>query len=106
MYFVLQKHEVSSGKKLYVAKGNFFAAHSDKDLSIALVGGLMNYCCGALGRSIMLQFEGPCTVYTQSRNPMDLKRMQEAARRAQQQKNQNGNDQGGDGAGGHDGGGH
>ena len=89
-----QKHEVDQGKKLYVARGNFFAAHSDKELGIALVGGLMNFCCGALGRSIMLEFEGPCTVYTQSRNPMDLKRMQEAARRAQNQQQNNGSDGG------------
>lgn len=100
-YGFLEKHDVDQGKKLYVARGNFFAAHSDKELSIALVGGLMNFCCGALGRSIMLEFEGPCTVYTQSRNPMDLKRMQEAARRAQQQQNNGG---GNGGAGGDAGG--
>jgi len=37
-------------------------------------------------KSVILKFRGPCTVYTQSRNPQDLKRMQEFAKNKQNQQ--------------------
>ena len=70
---------------MYVAKGNFFAGHAEQGLSVTMVGGCANFCCGASWRAIVLQFDGPCTIYTQSRNPMDLLRLQMAARKAQAQ---------------------
>jgi len=85
-YGMIERHDVPDGKELYVARGNFFAGHIDKDLEIGLVGGLMNFCCGAGWRSVILKFKGPCTVYTQSRNPEDLRRMQEFARTKQGQE--------------------
>jgi len=79
-YGVLERNDVPEGKELYVGKGNFFAGHASKDLEVGLVGGFMNFCFGAGCKSIILKFKGPCTVYTQSRNPQDLRRLQEAAR--------------------------
>jgi len=93
-YGMLERHDVGENKELYVARGNFFAGHADKDLEIGMIGGCMNLCFGAGMRSIILKFKGPCTVYTQSRNPEDLRRMQEYARLKQQQQ------QGGRGGGG------
>jgi len=37
----------------------------------------------------LLKFRGPCTVYTQSRNPQDLRRLQEYAARKQYEEDQN-----------------
>jgi uncharacterized protein (AIM24 family) len=90
-YGMLERHDVPEGKELYVAKGNFFAGHASKDLDVGLVGGCMNLCFGAGWKSVVLVFKGPCTVYTQSRNPEDLRRMQEYARnkRAAQEGGQN-----------------
>jgi len=90
-YGMLERHDVPEGKELYVGKGNFFAGHASKDLDVGLVGGCMNFCCGAGSKAIILKFRGPCTVYTQSRNPEDLRRLQEAnARRQGQEQGQGG----------------
>merc|ERR1711964_627782 len=72
-YGYLKRHDIPTGRKLSVAAGLFFACHSEQSLSCEIVGGLKNYCCGT--KAICLGFEGPCTVYTQSRNPNDLRRM-------------------------------
>jgi len=55
----------------------------------------MNLCCGAGMKSIILKFRGPCTVYTQSRNPEDLRRLQEYAARKQEEEGQNQGNAGG-----------
>ena len=94
---MLEKHEVPGGKKMYVGNGNFFLAHSDRDLSVTMVGGCANLCCGAGWKSIVFEFEGPCTVYTQSRNPMDLKRLQTAGQQQAQKDQQEQGQDGGDG---------
>jgi len=94
-YGMIERHDVPQGKELYVARGNFFAGHINKDLEIGLVGGLMNFCCGAGWKSIILKFRGPCTVYTQSRNPEDLRRLQEYAARKQEEEGQNQGNAGG-----------
>jgi uncharacterized protein (AIM24 family) len=83
-YGMLERHDVPQGKELYVAGGNFFAGHIQNDLMLGVVGGFSNFCCGAGWKSIILKFIGPCTVYTQSRNPEDLKRMQEYAIKKEQ----------------------
>jgi len=97
-YGMIERNDVPAGKKLYVSNGNFFAAHSDRELDVTMIGGLPNFCCGAGWKSIVFQFEGPCTVYTQSRNPMDLKRLQTAGAKAQakQQQDNGGGPDGGD----------
>lgn len=83
-YGMLERHDIPEGKEMYVAKGNFFAGHASKDLEVGLVGGFMNLCFGAGWKSVILKFRGPCTVYTQSRNPEDLRRLQEFARNKRQ----------------------
>lgn len=79
-YGMLERHELPEGKSMYVARGSFFAGHSDRPLNVTMVGGCCNFCCGASWRSIVFKFEGPCVVYTQSRNPQDLRRLQEIAK--------------------------
>jgi uncharacterized protein (AIM24 family) len=96
-YGMLERHDVPEGKEMYVAGGNFFAGHMNTDLDVGLVGGFMNFCCGAGWKSIVLKFRGPCTVYTTSRNPDDLRRMQEFAKNKQQQQ-EKGTDSGNGGA--------
>lgn len=108
-YGMLERHDVPGGKTFMVSGGNFFAAKADQSLDLALAGGCMNFCCANFDpwecgtslnfRAICFTFTGPCTVYTQSRNPMDLIRMQKAAQEeAQQDQNGEGADAGGDGA--------
>jgi len=94
-YGMLERHDIADGKEMYVAGVNFFAGHINNDLEVGLVGGLMNFCFGAGWRSIILKFKGPCTVYTQSRNPEDLRRMQEFAKQKQNQQEGNGTQEGG-----------
>jgi uncharacterized protein (AIM24 family) len=99
-YGMLERHDIPKDKKLYVAKGNFFATQAPRDLEVTMIGGLTNFCCGQGWHSIVLEFTGPCTVYTQSRNPEDLRRLQKAAQ-AKQAKKQGGGAHGGGGGGGH-----
>jgi len=46
----------------------FFAAHEDTKFRLGLAGGLKNFCCTGGGGLVMV-FTGPCTIYTQSRDP-------------------------------------
>jgi len=88
-YGMLERHDIPQGKVFYTRAGTFFATHSSGTLNVGQVGGLCNFCFGAGWKSIVLRFNGPCTVYTQSRNPRDLYRLQTAA---QQQEDGNRND--------------
>lgn len=63
----LVRHDVPQGQVLMVSKGLFFAAHETTRFSISLVGGCKNLCC--TGSGVVMQFFGPCVIYTQSRNP-------------------------------------
>jgi uncharacterized protein (AIM24 family) len=99
-YGFLERHDIPGGKTFMVSGGNFFAAKADTQLELALAGGCYNLCCANFDpwscgtslnmRAICFKFTGPCTIYTQSRNPMDLKRLQKAAQQENAQQDQGG----------------
>lgn len=76
-YGVIARQVVADGEQLYVSAGLFFAAEASQGLACGLVGqeccGCKNLCC--TGTGIVLSFDGPCTIYTQSRNDYALRRM-------------------------------
>lgn len=86
-YGMLERHDIPQGKTFYTRAGTFFATHSTGTLDVGQIGGICNFCFGAGWKSIVLKFNGPATVYTQSRNPRDLYRLQTAA-----QRNEEGNE--------------
>jgi uncharacterized protein (AIM24 family) len=63
----LVRHDVPATKKLYVSRGLFFAAHEETKFVLGLAGGLKNFCCTGGGGLVMI-FEGPAVIYTQSRD--------------------------------------
>lgn len=71
-YGMVERHDVPQGQTLLVSRGLFFAAREDSSFDMGLVGGLMNLCC--TGSGIVFKFHGPCAVYTQSKNPVQLYR--------------------------------
>jgi len=97
-YGMLERHDIPQGKIFYSRAGTFFATHNDGILDVGQIGGICNFCFGAGWKSIVLKFTGPCTVYTQSRNPNDLYRLQTASRRNEEgnQNEKNDNKGGGD----------
>lgn len=76
-YGTLSRHTIAKGEQLFVAAGLFFAAEYSQSFKCECLGqeccGLKNFCCS--GSSVVLEFQGPCTVYTQSRNDYALRRL-------------------------------
>jgi len=66
-YGSLERHEIPAGKIFYVDTGLFFAAHEGTHIDIGLAGGCCTCICG--GEGFVMQFHGPCVLYTKSRNP-------------------------------------
>jgi len=66
-YGSLERHEVPAGKSFFLETGLFFAAHESTPINIGLAGGLITCCYGQQG--FVMQFYGPCVIYTKSRNP-------------------------------------
>jgi uncharacterized protein (TIGR00266 family) len=66
-YGEIVKHEIPDGKSLIVDGGLFFAAHQDTDVHISFLGDPCTACCS--GEGIIMKFNGPATVYCQSRDP-------------------------------------
>jgi len=95
-YGALIRHDVPPGKVLYVSRGLFFAAHEDTKFRLGLAGGLKNFCCTGGGGLVMV-FHGPCTIYTQSRDPHKWNPYKR--RRHRQRRRQNGVNNGGGGPG-------
>jgi len=62
----------------------FFAAHEETKFRLGLAGGCKNLCC--TGAGIVLVFNGPCTVYTQSRDPEKWNPYKNLAKQQKKQK--------------------
>jgi len=69
------RHDVQPGTILLVDHGLFFAAHESTRLRVRMFGGLKTCCCS--GEGFVMRFQGPCTVFTQSRDPTMLRRAEE-----------------------------
>jgi len=72
-YGQIQKQFVPDGKTLCVGHGLFFAATDDTKIEIGLPGGCTE--CLWSGEGFVMKFHGPCTVYTQNRDPHLIKRI-------------------------------
>jgi len=61
-----EKLDVSFGDSLQVDNGMFLAAHSDTRWKMSKIGGVKSFLFS--GEGVTMKFEGPCTVYIQTRN--------------------------------------
>jgi len=86
-YGSLERHEIPAGRSLFVDHGLFFAAHESTRIQIGIVGNVVGFCCGGVG--FVMQFYGPCVIYTKSRDTSKLFRKAEEGR-DQKRKNQAG----------------
>jgi uncharacterized protein (TIGR00266 family) len=66
-YGALTRHEVQAGQVFYLDNGLFFAANEKVNFELALPGGCVSCCWGMEG--VVMQFRGPCVVYSQNRSP-------------------------------------
>jgi len=66
-YGSIERNEVPAGKHLFVDTSLFFAAHESTQIDVGTPGGLCTFCCG--GEGFVMKFNGPCVIYTQSRDP-------------------------------------
>jgi len=73
----IRRHDIAAGQVFIVDHGLFFAAHEATRLSVAPIGGLKTTCCS--GEGIVMRFNGPCTIFTQSRDPSLFNPIPEAA---------------------------
>lgn len=69
-YGQIQRHEVPAGQKMCVNNGLFFAASDKTQIEIGMPGGCKSLIFS--GEGIVMKFTGPCVVYTQNRNPVDM----------------------------------
>ncbi len=100
-YGMIERHDVPEGQTMLISRGLFFAAREDANFQVGLVGGLKNLCCTGggivykfhgqpflffavllflhnvqrtLNNTFQIHSTGPCVVYTQSKNPVQLLR--------------------------------
>jgi uncharacterized protein (AIM24 family) len=72
-YGNLIRHEIPDKQSMFVNNSLFFAAHSATDISARIFGGFCTCCFGKEG--LVMKFDGPCVVYTQSRDPTIMKQL-------------------------------
>lgn len=72
-YGAIQRHDVPPGRTFIVDAGLFFACTEDVQISIGLAGGCYTCCCG--GEGFVMKFRGPCSVYTQNRDPAEIMKL-------------------------------
>jgi len=63
----ITRHDIAAGQVFIVDHGLFFAAHEATRLHVAPIGGIKSTLCS--GEGIVMRFNGPCTIFTQSRDP-------------------------------------
>lgn len=63
----ITRHDIPPGQVFFVDNGLFFAANDKTKIQIGLVGGVKATCCS--GEGLVMKFYGPCTIFTQSRDP-------------------------------------
>lgn len=64
-YGTIQEHRLEAGQSLIVDNEHFLATASDKDYTLVKVGNAKALIFG--GEGLAMRFDGPCTVYTQSK---------------------------------------
>lgn len=72
----ITRHDIPAERVFLVDNGLFFAAHDKQQISITLFGGLKQCCCGG-GEGLVMRFTGPCTIFTQNRDPQIFKPAEE-----------------------------
>jgi len=75
-YGAIHRNDIGEGKVFYVDNGYFFAGKHTQKIRIAIVGGIKSFCAG--GEGMVMKFTGPCTIFTQNRNPSIFKPPTEA----------------------------
>lgn len=70
-YGAIHRNDIGESKVFYVDNGYFFAAKHTQKIRIAIVGGIKSACCG--GERLVMKFTGPCTIFTQNRDPSIFK---------------------------------
>lgn len=63
----IQAHELQEGQSIKVNTGLFFAGYDDVPINVGWPGGCKSYCYS--GEGWVMVFDGPTTIYTQSRDP-------------------------------------
>ncbi|MES1912216.1 MAG: hypothetical protein MHM6MM_004528 [Cercozoa sp. M6MM] len=86
-YGSLERHEVPEGSTFFVDTGLFFAGPDDTKIELAFLGGLKEWCCS--GEGIVMKFQGPTVIYTQSRDPAIFAKWSSPSAPNQQQKDNN-----------------
>jgi uncharacterized protein (TIGR00266 family) len=66
-YGSIERHEIPAGKQFFVDTSLFFAAHESTAIDVGTPGGCMSFLCS--GEGFIMKFNGPCVLYTQSRDP-------------------------------------
>lgn len=61
------RHDIPAGQVFFCDNGLFFAANDKTKIQVGLVGGVKATCCS--GEGLVMKFYGPCTIFTQSRDP-------------------------------------
>lgn len=61
------RHDIPPGQVFFVDNGLFFAANDQTKLQIGMVGNFKSTLCS--GEGLVMKFYGPCTIFTQSRDP-------------------------------------
>lgn len=89
----IQRHDVAAGQIFFIDTGLFFAAAEDIQIDVGLPGDFKSCCCG--GEGFVMKFTGPCTVYTQNRDPAEFLKLLRP-----QPQGDSGNQDGGGGGGG------
>jgi uncharacterized protein (TIGR00266 family) len=69
-YGHIERHDLKEGESLLVDNENFLACPSNVDYNIAGVGGVKSMVFG--GEGLAMKFQGPCTLYTQSKGIIAL----------------------------------
>jgi len=65
------RHDIPAGQTFFCDNGLFFAAQDTTKLRMGIVGGVKSFLCS--GEGFVMQFYGPCTIFTQSRDPSIFK---------------------------------
>lgn len=63
----ITRHDLMPGQQLLVDNGLFFAAHDKQSIDITIMGGVKSFCFS--GEGFVMRFMGPCTIFTQNRDP-------------------------------------
>jgi uncharacterized protein (TIGR00266 family) len=72
-YGAIQRHDVPAGRNFFVKAGLFFATSDKVPIQISLPDNCKTCICG--GEGLVLKFTGPCSVFTQNRDPAVIRKL-------------------------------